>query len=146
MFFSPMLCFNSNDVDKKIPNNPSMLSLWLRLGSLCGSLQAGKCQAERGWRARCSYFLQPGTVLGHVLQPQVCPRPPFHPHLIGKWKRCNCKIFCWLARHEENFPGHELESKKDLCTSPPRRCYQRCHNTRSLTLPQRLACCSAEIG
>ena len=63
------------------------------------------------WRS----FLQLGTALHHVLQPQVCLRPPFLSHPMGMWKHCSCEV-CWLAHHEEDFLGGlELQS----CFGPP---------------------------
>lgn len=141
MFFSYILCFKL--CRQKKP--PSMPLLWLQLRSLCGSLRAGKHQAKGGWRAQRSFFLQPGMTLHRVLWSQGCPRPlPSPPD--GTQECCDCKVFCWLAQHEENFLGHELESQEVLCTSPPRRCYQHCPNTHASALPQRQATGAMEKG
>lgn len=99
----------------------------------------GACEQEnkRGWRAQCS-FLQLSMTLHRVLWSRGCPRPLPSPR-PGTQECCDCKVFCWLAQHEENFLGHELESREVLCTSPPRRCYQYCCNTHAPALPQRQA-------
>lgn len=149
MFFSHILCFNSNYVDK-IASFHAVAMATARI-IVREPVRAGKCQAERGWRAQSAFSLQPGMALHHILQPQVCPRPPF---CAPRWECGNAAISksCpgWLSS-EENFLGHELESEsnEDLCTSPT--ALEMLSISPVVTpcapaLPQRQARCSEEVG
>lgn len=122
MFFSHILCFNSNYVDKQASFHAVAMAT---AGIIVREPVSRKMPSGEGVVSPALLLLAarvgPSTTnssrkfaRGHL--PTL-----HHPRGMGTWKHCCCEVFCWLAQREQDFPGHELESvraKEDLCTSP----------------------------